>query len=90
LRCTPSSFQEFELKHLGVRDERIRAAVPDGHRLVDEVVGLGGLLGDGVDSGLDDLAFSASNARRLDGSRRLREFVTGSYTRRCVSNEFGR
>ena len=40
-------------------DERIGAAVPDLDRLVDERVGLGGLLGDGVESVLEDLALSA-------------------------------
>jgi hypothetical protein len=50
-----------------VDHEQIGAAVPDFDRFVDEVVGLGGLLRDGVDSVLKDLAFSASHAGRLGG-----------------------
>ena len=42
-------------------DERIGAAVPDLDRLVDERVGLGGLLGDGLESVLVDLALLAGH-----------------------------
>ena len=39
-------------------DDRIGAAVPDLDRLVDERAGLGGLLRDGVDDVLEDLALA--------------------------------
>lgn len=50
-----------------MRHERIGPAVPDLDRLIDEVVGLGSLLGDGVHGVLEDLALSAGHALRLDG-----------------------
>jgi hypothetical protein len=50
--------QALESEHLRLGDERIGAAVPGLDRLVDEVVGLGGLLSDGVDGVLEDLARS--------------------------------
>lgn len=48
---------ELEPKHLGVGDRWIGPTVPDPDRLVDEVVGLGGLLGHGVDGAFEDFAF---------------------------------
>jgi hypothetical protein len=50
--------QELKPKHLGVGDERIRAAVPHLDRLVDELIGLGCLLGDGLDSLFEDVSLS--------------------------------
>jgi hypothetical protein len=51
--------QELEAEHLRVDHKRIGAAVTDFDRFVDEVVGLGRLLRDGVDGSLEDLALSA-------------------------------
>ena len=48
--------QELRAEHLGVGDEWIGPPVPDPNRLVDEVVSLRCLLGDGVDGVLEDLA----------------------------------
>jgi hypothetical protein len=50
--------QELQPKHLGVGDERIGPAVPDLDRLVDETVGLGGLLGYGMDGAFEDVSLS--------------------------------
>jgi hypothetical protein len=51
--------EQLQPEHLGVRDEWIGATVPDRDRLIDEVVGLRRLLGDGVDGVLEDLALTA-------------------------------
>ena len=51
--------QELEPQHLGVSDDRIGAAMPEGNGFVDQIVGLRRLLGDGVDGVLEDLAFAA-------------------------------
>jgi hypothetical protein len=41
-----------------VGDERIGPRVPKADRLVDERVGLRGLLGDGMDGALEDVSLS--------------------------------
>jgi hypothetical protein len=50
-----------------MHDERVGAAVPDIDRLVDEIVGLGGLLGDCVDGVLENLSLSACHAAMVRG-----------------------
>jgi hypothetical protein len=55
--------EEFDSQHLGVDHERIGAAMPDLDRFIDEVIGLGRLLGDGVDGALEDAALSPSHGR---------------------------
>jgi hypothetical protein len=52
--------QELEPEHLGVDGDRMIAST-SSLRLVNELVGLRRLLGDGVDGVLEDLAFSASH-----------------------------
>jgi hypothetical protein len=47
--------EQFQPKHLGVRHEQIGPVVPDLDRLVNEIVGLGCLLGDGVGGQLKNL-----------------------------------
>lgn len=54
--------EELQAQHLGVDDERIGATVADLDRLVDEGVGVGGLLGDGVDGALEDVALKLRRA----------------------------
>jgi hypothetical protein len=49
-----------------VDDERIGPAVPDPDRLVNEVVGLRRLLGDGVYGMLQDLPLRPRHNRRVD------------------------
>ena len=49
-------------------DERIGSAVPDLDRLIDESVGLGGLLGDGVDGVLENVSLSARHEAMLGGA----------------------
>jgi hypothetical protein len=58
--------EELEPEHLRVGDERIGPTVPDLDRLVDELVGLRRLLGDGVDGVLEDLPFTACHEVRLN------------------------
>jgi hypothetical protein len=50
---------------LGVRDERIGPAVADVDRLVDEGVGLRGLLGDNADGPLEDVALLPRHPRSV-------------------------
>ena len=50
--------EQFKAEHLGVGDERIGAAVPDGDGFGDEVVGLAGLLCHGLDSLFEDVSLS--------------------------------
>ena len=57
--------EQFQPEHLGVDHERIRAAVPERDRLVDEVVGLRCLLGDCVDGPFEDLALLPSHGAML-------------------------
>jgi hypothetical protein len=52
--------QELEPEHLRVDRDRMIASTRS-LRLVDELVGLDGLLGDGPDGVLEDLAFSPSH-----------------------------
>jgi hypothetical protein len=56
--------QELEPEHLGVDGDRVIAST-SSLRLVDELVGLRGLLGDGVDGVLEDVAFAAAIAWML-------------------------
>jgi len=59
--------QELEPQHLRVHCDRMIA--PTGSlRFVDEFVGFHGLLSDGPDGVLEDLAFSASHAGMLPAS----------------------
>jgi len=51
-----------------VRYERIGASVPNPNRLVDEVISLRRLLGDGVDGVLKDLALTAGHGEMVDGA----------------------
>jgi hypothetical protein len=46
--------QQFEAQHLRVDRDRVRRAT-GGHRLADQIVGLGGLVGDGVDGAFKDV-----------------------------------
>jgi hypothetical protein len=57
--------QELEPEHLGVHDKRVGSTVPDFDRLVDEGVGLRGLLGDGVNGMLEDLTLRQVMRERL-------------------------
>jgi hypothetical protein len=52
-----------------VGHERIGPTVPDRDRLVDEIVELGSLLGDGVDGMFEDVAFTPGPCR--DASPRV-------------------
>jgi hypothetical protein len=52
--------QELEAKHLRVDRDRMIAS-SGSLRLVDELIGLRRLLGDGVDGVLEDLTFSTSH-----------------------------
>jgi hypothetical protein len=54
--------EELESEHLRVNRDRMRATAGCG-RLVDKLTRPGGLLRDGVDGVLEDLAFSASHVR---------------------------
>ena len=75
--------EQLQAQHLGVGDERIGPAVADVDCLVNEVVGLGGLLGDGVDGLFEDMllarphcvepspAVRPSIPRPLSGQRRM-------------------
>jgi len=56
--------QELEPKHLRVDGNRMVAST-GSLRFVDELIGLDGLLGQSPDGVLEDLAFSASHAKRL-------------------------
>ena len=68
-----------------MRHERIGASVPNVDRFVDQVVGLRGLLGNGVDGVLEDLALAASHDRML---RRPREGTHRAQTARSnLGNE---
>ena len=54
--------QEFEPQHLRVDGDRMIAPT-SSLRLVNELVGFDGLLSDGADCVLEDLAFSACHMR---------------------------
>jgi hypothetical protein len=56
--------QELEPEHLRVDGDLVIAST-SSLRLVDEIVGLRRLLGDGVDGVLEDLAFSACHWRMV-------------------------
>jgi hypothetical protein len=74
--------EQFEPEHLGVDGDRMFAS-NSSLRLVDELVGLDGLLGDGVDGVLEDLAFSACHIRgRLE---RLADLLARRTVRRGVA-----
>jgi hypothetical protein len=64
--------QELEPEHLGVGNERIGPAVPDVDRLVDERIGLLGLVSDGVDGALEDVSFPLRRSIAPCLSRRVR------------------
>lgn len=57
--------QELQSEHLGVRDQRIGSAVPDPDRLIDEVIGLGCLLGNSVDGAFEDVSLTRRHFRSL-------------------------
>ncbi len=74
--------QELQPKHLRVDHERIGASVAHADRLVDEIVGLVGLLGNDVDGVFENLALSACHgAGRLERSADLLGLLT-SFTSR--------
>ena len=57
--------QQLEPQHLRVGDERIGPAVSDPDRLVDERIGLLGLVRDGVDGVLQDVALPVNHGGML-------------------------
>ena len=61
--------QELEAEHLRVDGDRVIAST-SSLRFVDEFIRLDGLLGDGPDGVLKDLAFSACHGRDARASRR--------------------
>jgi len=58
------TLEELEPEHLRVDRDRMRAS-SGSLRFVDELVGLDGLLGNGVDSAFKDLPLLPSHARML-------------------------
>ena len=61
--------QELEPEHLRVDRDRVIAST-SSLRLVNELVGFDGLLGDGVDGSLEDLARSAGHTSEGRGPLR--------------------
>jgi len=53
--------EELQAEHLGVGNQWVGPTVPDFDCLVDELLGLGSLLGDGVDGAFEDVAFTTSH-----------------------------
>ena len=69
--------EEFQPQR--VDDERIGAAVPDRDRLVDEIVGLCGLLGDALNPTLEHRGSPRRAAAANSGGVRLEGEMTGSH-----------
>ena len=63
--------QQLQADQLCLERHRVICGQTSLHRLVDHLVGVGCLLGDGVDSPFEDVAFSTSHGRL----NRLRLFV---------------